>query len=882
MGLPFDPEIAAALDAGSWLITASERTARELTLSYSRLQTRRGRAGWLAPTILPWQQFLLRLWRDFATASPCVLLTSLTEQSLWATCAGSETELATTLEASRQRLGKLALDAHALLALYAPEALDPRARADWQRDQAAFSRWLETFDHECRTHQLLSTSRLPLELLPLLAQPDAARPPLLLAGFDRIQPVQRRLFDAWGPWRQLPLAEATAQRAFYSATDENSELTACALWCRSQLERDPEARLILLTHNQERKRGQIERALRAQIGPAFEFSLGMPLDKTALIRSARLLLGWLTQPIDEQALDTLIVHGYTTETAEEQSALLRRMSHLRLRGRGRPSWTLDAFLSARCDAPAPPAWAERLRAARSLLETRPSPSQSPLDWAELLPRLLAAAGWPGGRPLTSAEFQLHDRFEEALETCASFGLLLHPVGWKAFLALLDHALAETLFTAESHSAPVLIAGPAETAGLAADGIWFLGATEDAWPATGVTHPFLPLALQRDHHMPHAHPSIDWELAETMSRRLLASSSQLVFSYPRQLDGAEAHPSRLALRFAGAPKPLPGELLSPPAPASLALTVEDRSRIPYPPGSAPGGSNLITNQSTCPFRAFATARLGARSWEPAEAGLTAAQRGSLLHAVLHSIWSGPPEGLRTHADLIALSDRTAFVRRHVERVFDPSLPDGARSRMPHRYLDLEQERLISLVGEWLAFEAARVPFTVQSTELETETSIESLALRLRLDRIDRLSDGTLLILDYKSGDLLPKLWETPRPEDAQLPLYAAFGQIDGELGGLVFAKLRAGEPEFAGRVARAAETLLPTLKASSALLKQPFTVEMLLDWRDAIAALARAFIEGQAQVDPRDYPSTCSNCELASLCRIRDFPPLSESEEAIDA
>ena len=83
------------------------------------------------------------------------------------------------------------------------------------------------------------------------------------------------------------------------------------------------------------------------------------------------------------------------------------------------------------------------------------------------------------------------------------------------------------------------------------------------------------------------------------------------------------------------------------------------------------------------------------------------------------------------------------------------------------------RLIRLVTEWLLYESARVPFTVVETELETEVSIDGLELDLRLDRIDRLNDGSLLVIDYKSGDVSPKLWDLPRPDDVQLPLYAGF-------------------------------------------------------------------------------------------------------------
>jgi hypothetical protein len=142
----------------------------------------------------------------------------------------------------------------------------------------------------------------------------------------------------------------------------------------------------------------------------------------------------------------------------------------------------------------------------------------------------------------------------------------------------------------------------------------------------------------------------------------------------------------------------------------------------------------------------------------------------------------------------------------------------------------------------------------------------------------LKDETLLVVDYKTGNVTPKSWELPRPEDLQLPLYAAFGQLEGDVSGLVFAKVRKGKPEFAGRVGMAQETLLPSLSARSALVKQPLTGEQWMGWREEIEKLAAAFVAGDAEVNPREYPETCERCALPGLCRVRDFPPAMNAED----
>jgi ATP-dependent helicase/DNAse subunit B len=332
------------------------------------------------------------------------------------------------------------------------------------------------------------------------------------------------------------------------------------------------------------------------------------------------------------------------------------------------------------------------------------------------------------------------------------------------------------------------------------------------------------------------------------------------------------------QLAGPPQPLPPELTPPPSPSPLTVPIEDFSRIPYPPGKVEGGAGVLTAQSQCPFKAFATARLAAQGWEPAEAGLTASQRGILLHAVLHAVWAGPPGGIRSQNQLQDLKTRRA-VAGLVRRVLREKISAELRQRMPKRYLGLEEQRLTRLVNEWLDYEAARISFEVTETEAERTIHLAGLTFDLRLDRIDRLNDNSLLVIDYKSGDVSPKSWELPRPGDVQLPLYAGFAlDPNEELGGLVFAKVRAGDLAFAGRVGNAKATLLANLPPNSSLVRNSFSAELLIDWRGHIEQLAKDFLAGRAEVDPREYPKTCERCGLQTLCRIQEHQDQMEAED----
>jgi probable DNA repair protein len=879
-------EIAAWLRAGGLVVTASERAARSLTAAYHSDRRAEGLAAWAAPAILDWQSFLRAAWQDCSSSDGRLLLDSLQEQSLWANIAGSEQHMATLLEGPRNRMANLAMQAHQLLCSYAPKYLRQSARAAWQLDAENFSAWLAAFEERCRAGNLLSSARLPLELIPILeAAAPQPRPPLLLAGFDRFLPTQRRVFDAWGEWREASYSKPASEVRYFHAADTQAELAACALWCKRELSANPQANLLVITQNLAERRGEIERAFLnfaaagAFAAPNFEFSLGIPLSQVTLARGAHLVLRWLTSPIAENELDWLLSTGQIAADPQESIALQTYMLALRARGLERPDWPLNAFFAQPSNSKLPPAWAARINATQSRLAAFATRPQSPLEWAELVPQILEAVGWPGARPLSSSEQQARNRWQQTVESCASLGYDGRRIRWSQFLAFLARALDETLFTPESREAPIQIAGPAESAGLTADAIWFLGASEAAWPSSGSTHPLLPLEVQREAKMPHATAKLDWELAGAITHRLLRSAPRVNFSYARQSEGVETRPSRQIAQLAEPPQPLPAELNPPASPEPLTEIFEDSSRIPFPPGKVEGGSGVLTRQSQCPFKAFATARLAAQSWQLAEPGLTAAQRGSLLHAVLRSIWAGPPHGIRSLHDLLTLADRAAFVTGHVARALEQELRPSLRDRMPRRYLELEQQRLIRLVTEWLDYEATRIEFSVADTEVDRTVTLAGLTFDLRLDRLDRLNDNTLLVIDYKSGAVTPNSWQLPRPDDVQLPLYAGFALRESEeLGGLVFAKVRSGEPAFAGHVGDPKATLFASLSNTSGLVKNQFAVEQLIDWRARIEQLALDFLNGRAEVDPRDYPRTCENCGLETLCRIAERRALLDPDE----
>jgi ATP-dependent helicase/nuclease subunit B len=866
--------VDAWLAEGGLVLTATERAARSVAAAFHEARRNEGHSAWVTPAVKAWDGWIREQWLE-RDRSGLVLLNPLQEQALWVSVIRNSVAGRGLLHPDR--LASAAQRGYRLLCDYAPGSLVAKARGGWTGDSAIFSEWIGDFETRCRRDGLLSASRLGLELAQLLAD-DEVRGPLLLIGFDRLLEAQTALLTARGDWQvdQTEVDGAVHEKRFFQASDSFAELSACVAWLREKLKAKPEARLLVVTPNLRERRGELERALLAapEAGEAelpFEFSLGVPLDQVGVARSALLLLRWLDGSLTEAEVDWLATSGHVAASVEEEIALAEAMRELRRRGLERTSWSLEAFAKAggrRRSALS--AWEERVTAARKLLRQMPA-RQSSLEWVELAERLLETAGWPGFRPLGSSAFQAWERWEKVLESCGTLGFDGSPfaaagMDWAEFVSAVSGAVSETIFARESSDAAIQITEPLESAGQLADGIWFLGADEENWPGRGTAHPLLPLRLQREAKMPHSSPGADWELAQVATGRLLASAEEVIFSYSAQMAEGEARPSRLALGLVGEPVALPALRTAGVRRKALTEVYEDWSRIPFPHTGIEGGAATLTSQSRCAFQAFATARLGAQDWRPAEAGLNAKQRGQLLHAVLHRVWNPVEGGIGTLEELRAVPDLFGFVNEGVRWVVHEKVPPGLRETLPERFLDLEVTRLTRLVTHWLEYERERLPFRVAGTEVSSEIEIAGLSLRLRLDRVDVLGDGSNLVIDYKTGSVGPSAWDGERPDDVQLPLYATFAAPE-ELQGLVFARVKPGDLEFYGRVRNATAALRGDLSSRSALVCKPLDDRQLEDWRRRIEQLGRDFLTGRADVDPKEFPNTCDRCHLHPVCRI---------------
>lgn len=297
-------------------------------------------------------------------------------------------------------------------------------------------------------------------------------------------------------------------------------------------------------------------------------------------------------------------------------------------------------------------------------------------------------------------------------------------------------------------------------------------------------------------------------------------------------------------------------------------------------TARGGSSILENQALCPFRAFASNRLGAEGLETPSDGINPMLHGSLVHRVLENFW----RETSSQAALLQLDDNALKqrVQKHVNHVTGKDR--GLRRRPAFRRV--EAERIQRHVLTYLELEKERGPFEVVGFEKEVLTEIEGQVIRLFIDRVDLLPNGDEIIIDYKTGTKQPKKWFGDRPEDPQLPLYAI--STKQAPAAVVFGIIREDGCEYKGVVTHPG--LLPGLPPKEtnstrylveAGKQMPETIH---HWQQILQRLMADFLAGHATIDPKNGIKTCNNtyCKLQSLCRVGELEQLQKIRQEASA
>ncbi len=932
------------------IVTPNRRLATYLKREYDDTQRRAGRRAWDTADILPLETFLARAYRALGlrTGSPAnpQLLNGVQCQFIWEELVRKSDDRGGLLS-----VPQAAKQAFAAWQLAHEWRLFPALRRfALHEDAQVFMNWAKQYQQYCRERNLIDAAMLPDSLMTLIPGDDssgALPTQLLTAGFDIVTPQQQHFIDACltaGVDVQSINTDADHEGATLNRlefADEMEELRGCAAWARQRLEEKPYARIAIVVPDLRVRRGQIVRALTDALLPRerarvrahhdetmqwFNVSLGQPLGDFALVHDALALIEFsqghampflavsalLRSPYvagaEDEATWRATLDAALREFAAPEISLFSLQKKLKLAGESGFARALSLSMS-HCERLC--AHIERVagiggQPVRPQGDTRrkslpPSPP-SPQDWGRHFANVLSAWGFPGDAGLDSVEHQVLGKFRDALASLGSLQSVKPRMKSAEALAQLRRIVADTVFQPESSAGaggmdpPIQVLGILESAGQQFDALWVTGLSDGAWPLAARPAPFIPAVLQRAAGVTEASAPASLALDTRITEGWRTSAAEVVFSHALRESGLDAGEQvcEASALIRGIPLSAVTDVIRETSRVDFARalraigaceTIPDRDlEVLSAPTIIRGGTSVIRDQAACPFRSFTRHRLLARSLDVPHAGLDAAERGTLLHRVLSLVWGR----IGSHAGLLSLDDSRfdEVVNDAVAQAIAEAGANGADS-LTGRFAEIEHARLTRVIEEWLDYERERAPFEVVERERKRAVTISGLSMNLRLDRLDRLADGTHALIDYKTGVAKFAGWLGNRPDEPQLPLY--FVTAEEPVSALAFARLKRGErgKVFGFEGISVVENLLPDVvpieqKRGMEKIGYVSWDVLVQEWEISLDALAKEFAAGAAQVDPKNGSLTCAQCDLQNVCRIAELSDYAAMENGVAA
>lgn len=848
------------------LVTANQRLATYLHRQYDREQAK-SQETWPTWDCLPLSQWLLRMVE--ALPDPRLILNKHCELALWEKIIRNTTPAHSSLLRT-QAAARQAMEAWQLLSSWGVPLSALNAHPS--EDIRLFQQWAQTFQTCCQQHQWLDES----SITPLLVQhlPEIQWPAhILLAGFIETPPQIATLLQQLAKHKKVTehltnVTNKTIGRLAFG--HEEQECYAMAIWAKTEWQNNPNQHIGCVVPKLDSLRHKVARifcevfaisiAESQQGGMPFNLSGGDPLSQLPIIRLALSILQSVISPWPIEKISAILRSPFIG--GSEQEFAPRILLDILLRKTAMHELTNEDVLRISQEQNECPLWLQQLK---NFQHDSALIKNATLDvWAHHFRKLLDAWGWPGERVLNSAEYQAVERWQTLLNEFSSLALIYsEPLNITTALHQLQQLAEAILFQPESAEKPIQVLGMLEAIGMPFSSLWITGMHDQEFPAMAAPNPFIPLVIQQKLKMPHSSAEKEFLFSQQVVQRFCQSAAQVFFSYGKQKKDETYQVSPIIAAFPEISLPITLPHFMPSDTAEWEIFQEEAGPPLQPQEILRGGGNILKEQAACPFRAFAKIRLQANGLPSAVSGISLADRGSYLHKILERLWGT----LENHANLCRYSP--AELNHTVAAAITETLaqilqrPGG---KLKSHFLKIEAQRLQPLILHWLDQEKARPPFHVKQREFQQTVIFAGLPLSLRIDRVDELANGAWVIIDYKTGSVRISDWFGDRPDDPQLPLYALVSPRP--VHGLIFAMVRQDQCGFKGLSAA-------DYGISGLLELRQQREEPMDNWQDFIeqrhlvlTQLAMQFQAGVANVSPKSTETTCQQCDLQTLCRIR--------------
>ena len=891
-----------ALSKDVTILVPNNRLRDALIGSYTETQKK---AVFSSPPIISIDVWIRSLWEELASQglSPFtdrLPVSSSEEFFLWISII--ENERSKTSLLNPEETARSVSHAYQLMRQWKLEELHLDTLLSYRMlpDIEAFLDWKKKFETLCQEKKLASLADCLALINSYFRECESS--PLhgcfSLFGFSSPPPIYAELFDHLSRLHEVERIEPgrckpPEVRTHFTFDSWTAELDAISQWTCDRLREAPDSHIGLIGELNETQLNdvklRIERALDLHFLLDFEGvtqkinsnQMGNSLIQEPFIHDALLTIGLIREQQSGEDLCRLI-HSPSLVNEEDNGltrAELERVIRKRLTNLCRVSDFLYFTGETQKDHYCPNLY-RALGKVRELHRRHPKKTSS-ANWMQLFVDILQTFGWPG-TTLTRHQQHALKRWQSVLEQFARLSAVIGPLDLNTALSRL-RLLCRSNQTQQHffQRANVSVYKPEEAVGLQFDHLWLINMNDQVWPPNSSPSPFLPYGLQFDLKIPGSHSSFQFALAKTIFDTLSQSVRRsLQSSHHKYDDDQEFRPSSFVAEFTQeVPDSDPSQSLKAfygyknYGRQKLTQYADDLQIAVWPLPQAVGGHQVLSDQSSCPFKAFAKHRLHASPLCRFEIGISSAERGTALHHALDHLFDKLPtqEALQSlgHDERSSLCYSAADIAvGYLRRV--------KKALMMPTFLQIEKERTAELLIKFLKDvngEAGRLPYSIEEKEKKHHWSFGDLQFSYKLDRVDKLDNEALAIVDYKTGKFAPSSTNllADRPENLQIQFYftAMSSLQSAPIGAISWVHINPAKIEYKGLSSE--ENFHVRIKGNSNPDKAQLSWSELSDlFPSQITKFTEEFKSGLLTVDPVDPSTSCRYCGLHGLCRIREL------------
>ena len=768
-----------------------------------------------------------------------------------------------------------------------------------KKDTVIFSNWKKKFQKCCEKRGIITLVDATISLINLISCKQIDHLPIrtALVNFHESPPLYRKLFNVLPGTVYISTDNAInfireKTKTLIETKDINQEVALCANWVNGISQNFPNAHIGILSPDKNLYKEKLERALANEMRSEILYddltirplvnsaSTGLKLSDSGFIYDAFLILKLCKADYSINDIVRLLQSPFiafeedkSNSYQRERMAIcssLRKLSTITIADRD----FLD-FLDNEKTNFASEIFSLRLINFRTKLRHMRE-KNSVIAWAELFEELLQCFGWPNnsdGNNLPIGVLKQWDKLLEKFRYCSDF---LTKLDFESALRVLEKLASTTQQRSNfDGSLPISYFSINEAVSLDYDYVWLLGMNDNNFPKPASPSPFIQYFLQESVNMPLSNGETELQTARGQIKKIIDSTkAMLISSFHRADEKQHYEPSRILEEFNFTTSQNNNSTFKDnqkQQPSIEFETVLNESLAINETENISGGSELLSDQSRCPFKSFAINRLGAIANPTPTIGISKMTKGTVIHRALENLFAK----ITSSKVLLSLSESAlkALIKEAAHQSINYLLLENKDVATP-KVRNIELQRITKLLEDFVNQEKNQPPFEIISLEKKLSAKFGNVTFNIRVDRIDKTSSHKFILIDYKSGKYTPSPseWVKDRPSDMQLPLYYLICDSNKvkPISAVLIANVNKEiQPTYSG--ASSEDSIKTGVKATkSARLGVTSWSKLTEKWSEKVSKLIADINDGKCDVNPINEAETCKTCGLQALCRKNEL------------